>query len=286
MSEKKDNPELRDVLKGERITRKIHNHGMISLVDMMPRLVPKQQTADSAIVQAARVSYGEGTKKRSEDRSLIRYLMRNRHSTPFEMVEFKFHVAMPIFVARQWVRHRTASINEYSGRYSIMKPNFYRPGEVRGQDAQNKQGSGELVDDYLTIAEFGAYLNDAEELHGRYKGLVESGVSRELARIGLPLNMYTEWYWKCDLHNIMHFLSLRMDSHAQKEIRDYADAMFDILCSVVPITMEAFVDYRLKGMHLSRLEVEALASGEEIKTSNKRERDEFSEKLRRIRGES
>ncbi len=244
-----------------------YDHGFVALVDAMPRLVPAGQTADSAIVQAARVSYGHGTKKVSEDRGLIRYLLRHRHTTPFEMVEFKFHVSMPIFIARQWIRHRTANVNEYSGRYSIMPDRFYRPTleNVRKQSASNRQGGGERFmvggeapQEGRTAEEFLAFLDRTQALYQDYVKLTEQGVSREMARIGLPVSLYTEWYWKCDLHNILRFLSLRMDAHAQEEIRVYAGAMHDLIAPIVPHTMEAWHDYELEAMHLTRLEIEAI----------------------------
>jgi len=602
ISKIKNNASVSDLMEGaSRWEIKIHQHGFIALVDIMPRLVPVGQTADSAIVQAARVSYGEGTKKIRQDRGLIRYLLRHRHTTPFEMVEMKFHVCMPLFVARQWVRHRTAcltadtilhfdlpggidrrgnqlykltvgevferfkptenlgrpdkqrnpnfkrdrvqnmmlrsvdeatgevthtnivgiwesgckpiyrvemesgawakmsedhrcltpcgwkklreishhipaldkrfdfeleqdnnaeimiigpgrdtgvvprfnpiddstetwkpvvgwenhyevsdqgrvrrivggrgsrsfgrcktltpfhgharvslnrpgeqvtkqvhqlvmdafvgpcptghecihgdgnglnnrldnlrwgtpirnaqdrvrdgattrlmvrpekivkierlpdemtydlevsgphnfsanglvvhnSINEYSARYSIMPPKFYRPeiDGVRAQSGSNRQGSDGAVD-VGTAQDFLDFLDRCEALYPEYEQLVERGVSREQARVGLPLSMYTEWYWKCDLHNIMHFLSLRMDEHAQQEIRDYADSMFALIRPLVPLTAEAFIDYRLEGLHLTRLELEAIRNGQsQLDISNSREQAEFSEKLERM----
>jgi thymidylate synthase (FAD) len=269
-----------DVMQGaSRWETKVHKHGLVALVDVMPRLVPEGKTADSAIVQAARVSYGEGTNKITEDRSLIRYLLRQQHTSPFEMVEFKFHHVMPIFVARQWIRHRTASLNEYSARYSIVKDRFYRPvmSSLRQQSKTNKQGGTEPLDD-LTAAEFSQYL-DATETHFKdYQQLLDKGVARELARIGLPQNLYTEWYWKIDLHNLLHFLKLRMDVHAQLEIREYAKVMFDMIKPIVPMTIEAFEDYQLGAVTLTRLEVEALRSGAPLVTDNKREHAEWEEK--------
>ncbi len=258
---------------------KIHEHGLIALVDVMPRLVPEGQTADSAIVQAARVSYGEGTKRVNEDRGLIRYLLRHRHTTPFEMIEFKFHVVMPIFVARQWIRHRTANVNEYSARYSVVPDRFYVPTveNVRAQSTSNRQGGDELVD-VGTAQAFLDYLNKCQDQYAHYEQLLEKGVSREQARAGLPVNVYTEWYWKCDLHNTLHFLSLRMDAHAQQEIRDYANAMYALIKPIVPVTAEAFEDYRLGGVHLSRLELDSLRSGKPMDTTNKRERAEWESK--------
>ncbi|HMN94991.1 MAG TPA: FAD-dependent thymidylate synthase [Phycisphaerales bacterium] len=275
---------LVDVMGGAlRVELPVHEHGFIALVDAMPRLVPEGQTADFAIVQAARVSYGEGTRKVNEDRGLVRYLMRHRHSTPFEMVEFKFHIAMPIFVARQWIRHRTANVNEYSARYSIVPDRFYRPNveEIRRQSRTNRQG-GEGPVDAGTAERFLALLDRAEAGYRDYSALTEEGLARELARAALPVSLYTEWYWKCDLHNIFHFLSLRMDPHAQKEIRDYADAMFELIRPIVPVACEAFVDYRLDGMHLTRLEVEALRSCAPLASENQRELAEWTEKRRRL----
>ena len=257
----------------------IHEHGFIALVDAMPRLVPEGLTADSAIVQSARVSYGQGTKMVSEDRGLVRYLMRHHHSTPFEMVEFKFHIAMPIFIARQWIRHRTANVNEYSARYSIMPDRFYRPSidNVRKQSKSNRQG-GEGPIDAGTAEEFLQLLENAEANYQKYTELTEKGVAREIARAVLPVSVYTEWYWKCDLHNIFHFLSLRMDPHAQIEIQDYAKAMYELIKPIVPVACEAFEDYRLNSMHLTGLEIDAIRTGKPLATENKRETAEWQEK--------
>ena len=273
-----------DVMHGDaRWEIKVHDHGLVALVDSMPRMVPEGQSADQAIVQAARVSYGAGTKKINEDRGLIRYLLRHRHTTPFEMVEFKFHMAMPIFVARQWIRHRTANVNEYSARYSIVPDRFYRPTpeNVRQQSTTNRQGGEETID-IKTAEEFLTLLEDSEALYARYLDLTERGVARELARAALPVSVYTEWYWKCDLHNLLHFLSLRMDPHAQREIRDYATAMYQLIQPIVPITCEAFQDYRMNAMQLTGLEIESLRTGEPIATSNKRETAEWEAKKERL----
>ena len=275
---------LRDVMGGaSRWTIPIHEHGFIALVDAMPRLVPEGQTADSAIVQSARVSYGQGTKMVSEDRGLVRYLMRHRHSTPFEMVEFKFHIAMPIFIARQWIRHRTANVNEYSARYSIMPDRFYRPDieNVRKQSKSNRQG-GEGPIDAGTAEEFLKLLESAEANYAKYLDLTERGVARELARAVLPVSVYTEWYWKCDLHNIFHVLSLRMDPHAQIEIQDYAKAMYELIKPIVPVACEAFEDYRLNAMHLTGLEIDAIRTGKPLATENKRETAEWEAKKARL----
>lgn len=275
---------LVDVMNGAaRWEIKVHDHGLVALTDVMPRLVPEGKTADFAIVQAARVSYGQGTKQVNEDRGLIRYLARHRHSTPFEMVEFKFHHVMPIFVARQWIRHRTANVNEYSARYSVVKDRFYKPtlDNVRQQSASNRQGGEEPIDG-TTAQEFLSYLDQSEKQYEQYEALMAKGVSRELARIALPVSVYTEWYWKCDLHNTLRFLSLRLDPHAQQEIRDYATAMYDLIKPIVPIATEAFVDYDLEGMHLTRLEIDAIKSGGAIATDNKREAAEWEAKRARL----
>lgn len=286
---------LVDVMHGcARREIRVHEHGFVALVDAMPRLIPEGQTADSAIVQAARVSYGQGTKKINEDRGLIRYLLRHRHTTPFEMIEFKFHIAMPIFVARQWIRHRTANVNEYSARYSILPDRFYVPDldRVRKQSKANRQG-GEATfdtsdaDEVRTAEDFLSLLHDVEALYPKYLDLTNRGVSRELVRTALPVNMYTEWYWKCDLHNILRFLSLRLDEHAQQEIRDFAQAMHDLIAPVVPLTMEAWHDYATEAMHLTRLEIDAvrgLAAGGDgsLDCENSREQREWATKREKL----
>jgi thymidylate synthase (FAD) len=273
--------EYKDILDGkERIQVDIGNHGFIALVDVMPRMVPVGATADYAIVQAARVSYGQGTKTPSDDKSLIRYLMRHRHSTPFEMVEMKFHVSLPMFIARQWIRHRTANVNEYSARYSVVPDAFWRPEDARAQGSSTKQTgegvAGEEAQDLLDKA-----LEKAESCYLDYENLIKAGVCREQARAILPVSAYTQWYWKCDLHNIFNFISLRIDKHAKQEIRDYAQAMFDMVKMVFPISSEAFEDYRLGAMQLTRLEVEAISSGStQINSSNKRESEEWHAKMK------
>lgn len=271
---------VHDVMGGAaRLEVKVHDHGLVALCDVMPRLAPVGKSADFAIVQAARVSYGEGTKQVNEDRGLIRYLARHRHTTPFEMVEFKFHHVMPIFIARQWIRHRTANVNEYSARYSVVKDRFYhpKPENIRQQSTSNRQGGDAPVDD-LTAQQFSAYLDKLETDYAEYEKFMQKGVAREMARIVLPVNIYTEWYWKIDLHNLFHFLSLRMDAHAQQEIRDYANAMFELIRPIVPIAAEAFLDYNFGGMHLTRLEIEAIRSGKALGTENKRETAEWEQK--------
>ena len=222
--------------------------GFVRLVDSMG--------GDDAIVQAARVSYGKGTSKVSQDRGLIRYLMRHRHTTPFEMVEFKFHCKMPIFVARQWVRHRTANINEYSLRYSQARDEFYYPDpeHIQFQSALNKQGrTGEVpVELKQKVQDY--FKEISERSFAIYSELNEAGVARELARSVLPVNLYTEWYWKNDLHNLLHFIGLRSDSHAQYEIRVFSDAMDQSVKAVAPFAWEAYQDYVVKGMRFSRIE--------------------------------
>lgn len=264
---------------------KVLDKGFVRLVDLMGD--------DSSIVQSARVSYGKGTKSVNEDEGLIRYLMRHRHTTPFEMVEFKFHCRMPIFVARQWIRHRTANVNEMSGRYSEMPELFYQP-EVSlctTQSAQNKQGgSGEKVEDAVSLAE--SFAQGQERSFAEYQRYLASGMRRELARINLPLSLYTEWYWKIDLHNLLHFLELRLDQHAQYEIRVYAEAMAKMVKENLPLTWKAFEDYALQSVRFSRLELDELRrliEGEgldlqqiERNISNKRERGEFLEKLKKL----
>ena len=259
---------------------KIHEHGFVRVVDTMGD--------DAAIVQAARVSYGKGTKTATDDRGLIRYLMRRWHTTPFEMCEIKLHVKLPVFIARQWIRHRTANINEISGRYSIMEDQFYVPelSAIKPQSNANKQGrDGELPEQTAramqeTLRQSGEMAFQVYgELHTGwpwadiagdpwldYEGRPDipvphdgqQGMSRELARINLPLSTYTEFYWKIDLHNLFHFLRLRADPHAQQEIRDYADAICNFVSSWCPAAYEAFVDYRLEAETFSRMEMEAL----------------------------
>ena len=222
--------------------------GFVRLVDSMG--------GDNAIVQAARVSYGKGTTKKSQDRGLIRYLMRHRHSTPFEMVEFKFHAKMPIFVARQWVRHRTANINEYSLRYSEARDDFYFPDldNIKFQSSINKQGRGKDVSQKIKEKVLKYFKEISKRSFDMYDELNNDGVARELARAILPVNLYTEWYWKNDLHNLLHFIGLRSDSHAQYEIQVYSDAMSLSVKNVAPYAWEAYKDYRISGMYFSKLD--------------------------------
>tara|TARA_B100000965_G_scaffold280081_1_gene237903 strand:+ start:213 stop:1172 length:960 start_codon:yes stop_codon:yes gene_type:complete len=222
--------------------------GFVRLVDSMG--------GDDAIVQSARVSYGKGTSKVSQDRGLIRYLMRHRHTTPFEMVEFKFHCKMPIFVARQWVRHRTANINEYSLRYSEARDEFYfpDPDHIEFQSTLNKQGRMGEVDEDLKKKVQAYFKEISDRSFEIYCELNEAGVARELARAILPVNLYTEWYWKNDLHNLLHFIGLRSDGHAQYEIRVFSDAMATYVKEVAPFAWEAYQDYVVNGMRFSKIE--------------------------------
>ena len=233
--------------------------------------------SDAAIVQAARVSYGAGTKSVSNDRALIRYLMRHKHTTPFEMVEFKFHIKAPIYVARQWLRHRTASVNEMSARYSIVDTGFFLPEELRKQATSRGQG-GEEPYGPGSDALLRKQKASCDLAFHTYDELIKKGVSRELARAHLPQNTFTEFYWKIDLHNLLHFLQLRIDDHAQKEIRDLAKQVYDLIKPIVPVTCEAFEDFRLGSVTLSRLEVEAIKNGK-CEVPGQGENQEFHEKL-------
>ena len=237
------------------------DHGFVRVVDYMGD--------DTAIVQSARVSYGKGTKKISNDKGLIKYLMRHWHSTPFEMCEIKLHVKLPIFIARQWIRHRTANVNEYSARYSILDKEFYIPSleNLASQSQVNKQGRAESLSPEEANKVITLLKNDAEQTYRNYEVMLNEnsegetlddgsmGIARELARMNLTLNTYTQWYWKIDLNNLLHFLALRADAHAQYEIRVYADIILDIVKKWVPVTYEAFEDYRVGGTQLSAKEI-------------------------------
>ena len=269
------------------------DHGFVRVMDYMGD--------DTAIVQAARVSYGTGTKKINQDAGLIRYLLRHKHTTPFEMCEIKFHLKMPIFIARQWIRHRTANVNEYSARYSILENQFYIPSPetLAAQSTKNHQGRGE---EQLDNAEkkwvIDTLTQDAHQCYEHYEALMNSradgsvidpsrkGIARELARMNLPINIYTQWYWKIDLHNLLHFLHLRADPHAQYEIRAYAEVMLSLVKQWVPIAYEAFIDYRAQSYTLSRQGldiIQRLLKGEKLSQENsgmsKREWDELAEKF-------
>ncbi|WP_312930918.1 FAD-dependent thymidylate synthase [Agrobacterium cavarae] len=264
------------------------DHGFVRVVDYMGD--------DSAVVQAARVSYGRGTRQVSEDRGLISYLLRHWHTTPFEMAEIKLHVKMPIFVARQWIRHRMANVNEYSARYSILDREFYIPApeQLAAQSVQNRQGRGNVVGPAEAERILELLKEDSQRSYDHYLDMLNhdetgkpidenrQGLARELARMNLSLNFYTQWYWKTDLHNLMNFLRLRADAHAQYEIRVYADVILDVLKRWVPLTYEAFREHRLDAATFSGEGVKALRrmlSGEKVEHSDtamsKREWDEF-----------
>jgi len=246
-------PTLRTVSEGaEKHLYKVHevlDHGFIRLIDYMGD--------DGAICQAARVSYGKGTKSVQNDEGLIRYLMRHWHSTPFEMCEVKFHVKLPVFVARQWIRHRTANVNEYSARYSILDREFYIPerAALAAQSTINNQGRGAPLSDAEAARVLEILKSDAARCYDHYEEMIseesKQGLARELARMNLPMNIYTQWYWKVDLHNLFHFLRLRADSHAQYEIRVYAEAIARVVADWVPAAWKAFEDYRMGGVTLS-----------------------------------
>ena len=234
------------------------DHGFVRVIDYMG--------SDEAIVQAARVSYGRGTKTIREDRALIRYLLRNSHTSPFEMAEIKLHVKLPIFVARQWIRHRTANVNEYSARYSILDNEFYIPKSsgLAAQSRNNRQGRGDELTEAEARSARALLRAEARRTYSAYQVLLNrderdkpidpsrSGLARELARMALPVNLYTQWYWKIDVYNLLHFIELRADDHAQQEIRAYADVLLNVLRKWMPLTFEAFVDYRLQAVTLSR----------------------------------
>jgi thymidylate synthase (FAD) len=271
------------------------DHGFIRVIDYMGN--------DAAIVQAARVSYGKGTKQVNQDAGLINYLMRHKHTTPFEMCEIKFHLKMPIFVARQWIRHRTANVNEYSARYSVMDKEFYIPKveELAAQSSVNHQGRGETKLSEQEAARVIEILKqDSEQCYSHYQELMNQdengnvlneenqGIARELARMNLPINIYTQWYWKIDLHNLLHFLHLRADGHAQYEIRIFAQKMLDIVAQWVPIAHGAFMDHRAnattisgKGMEVVRRILKGEKLTQEDSNMSKREWSELMEQLER-----
>lgn len=249
------------------------DHGFVRVVDYLGD--------DGAVVQAARVSYGKGTKKQQDDKGLVRYLMRNGHTTPFEMAEIKLHVKLPIFVARQWIRHRTANVNEYSARYSVLDREFYVPRreQLAAQSKSNRQGRGGVLDNEEADKVLHLLRTDAERAYEDYQWMLNEdadgyerdskrkGLTRELARINLALSTYTQWYWKVDLHNLMNFLRLRADTHAQYEIRCYAHEILQVLNRWVPLTFDAFLEYRLNAVTLSRTAVEVikrLIAGERV----------------------
>lgn len=255
---------------------KVHDHGFVKLVDTMPR-----ENLDDSIVEAARVSYGDGTKSSRSSEGLLRYLLRHWHTTPFEMVEFKFHIKMPLFVARQHLRHRMASVNEMSARYSVVPDQYFVPQEYRVQSQVNKQSSeGRLEGSDALRGEVSSWCEHAFEI---YQLALDEGCSRELARCHLPQSTYTEFYWKINLHNLMHYLQLRMEPGAQQEIQDYARAIFKLIEPLVPLTMKAFMDFRVNSMQLTGPEITRITagdlSGEGLSPGEKRE---FIDKLKKL----
>jgi len=246
---------------------RVLDKGFVRLVDYLG--------SDQRIVQAARVSYGDGTKTSREDRGLIHYLLKNEHTSPFEQVILTFHCKMPIFVARQWVRHRTARLNEISGRYSIMKDDFYvpEPEQMRFQSTNNKQArSDQALEDGDAGAMISEMVEDQTEVYQHYLGMIDKGLAREIARNNLPLSLYTEWYWQIDLHNLFHFLRLRLDAHAQYEIRVYAEALAKCAKAVAPMAYEAFMEHTVGAVKFSKAECEALAArlhGNEVELTGK-----------------
>ncbi|MCY4006907.1 MAG: FAD-dependent thymidylate synthase [Rhodobacteraceae bacterium] len=262
------------------------DHGFVRVVDYLGN--------DSSIVQAARVSYGAGTKKAHDDEGLIRYLMRHRHTTPFEMCEIKLHVKLPIFVARQWIRHRTANVNEYSARYSILDKEFYipSPDNLAAQSTGNAQGREQLLPPDEAESVIATFREDAATAYNHYEELLsdegKTGLARELARMNLPANIYTQWYWKTDLHNLFRFVALRADAHAQYEIRVYAETIGQIIGQWVPLAWSAFTDYEIGGAHLSAAQLNCLRrmlDGEDVSQQDSgmspREWREFNEILKK-----
>ena len=271
-----------DIMKDKVISKSVHNLGFVRLVDVMPRLISDGETGDNSIVNAARVSYGKGTSKVSNNEDLIRYLYRNYHTTPFEMAEVKFHVKCSIMDARQWFRHRTGSFNEISGRYSVMKDEFYEvePSMVKLQSKNNKQGRNTDNIDMDTLIEFVNTMNKSRKIYSDYKSIIDKGIARELCRLSLPLSLYTEFYWKTNLWNLLRFLRLRNDDHAQYEIRSYAKAIEEIVEPFFPFTFRAFNDYERNSIKLSRVDLDEMRFGDCIK--NKREKAEFDEKMKKL----
>ena len=249
--------------------------GGVRLVDTMPRIIEKDSIGlDSAVVQAARVSYGAGTKQVSGDKSLISYLLQHQHTTPFEMVDFKFHIKAPIFVTRQWMRHRAGTFNEISGRYSEIQAEWYEPEAPRSQSLVNKQGSGKaMISTY-----WDEYMEGCENQNKLYNEVLDEGVAKEIARIGLPQSMYTEFYWKVNLHNLLRFLYLRSHNTAQQEIREYAEVIKDMITPLCPSTMEAYENHVENSITLSKKEIECIRDLKEFKGTN-REKAEYLTKI-------
>ena len=260
----------------------VGNNGFVKLVDILPRVIPDEQMhmlCDYAIVEAARVSYSGGTTVKNTDKALVKYLLKNAHTTPFEMVQFKFHIKAPLFVIRQWQRHRMSSYNELSARYSVIEDSFWLPENLRTQGTVNKQGSGETLlesDSLINLMK-----NHQSKSYKLYEDLLSQGVSRELARTVLPLSINSEFYWKIDLHNLLRFINLRSDHHAQYEIRMYSDAIMKIVKNYCPVSIEAFEEYTLESMRLSKTEIECIRDGS-VPTDSKSSVVEYTEKINKL----
>lgn len=271
---------------------KVLDHGFVRMVDCMPRMIPsgsEKLRCDYAVAEAARVSYGGSSKTEEEDIRLVRYLLRNKHTSPFEMVKFKFHLKLPIFVQRQLIRHRTANVNEISGRYTQLSDEFYEPPSIRGQSKSNKQGSSseplEMTDNLS--CSYRDYMKTNQQVYELYNTLLDNGVAKELARICLPQNIYTELYWCIDLHNLLHFLGLRSSAHAQYEIREYANAIEKLIADLCPVTISAYREYFIGSVTFSTKELalirEYINSGNISSVfASKREETDFYEKIKLI----
>jgi thymidylate synthase (FAD) len=268
--------------------KKLWDKGFVRLVDHMPYKIQPPLYCDEAITQMARISYGEGTKKLSSDKALIRYLMKNHHTSPFEAVEFKFHMKIPLFVERQLIRHRTASVNQISGRYSILPSDYYVPKTVRTQSTLNKQGSEGCLDekgdksDFMIASYFRESCKNIEKHNFYEKIIARHNVSREVARIILPQNIMTELYWKIDLHNLLHFLHLRQDTHAQQKIQDLANAIYNIIREFCPFSTQAYMDYRVNALQFSAQEILCIREFTTRYLSSKREVREFQDKCNKL----
>lgn len=255
--------------------------GFVKLIDCMPRVIPIEARplgCDSAVVQAARVSYNTGLKDFDSDKKLIRYLLKNQHTSPFEMVKFKFHIKAPLFVCRQWFRHRMGNFNEVSGRYTLLSDDFYKPIKVSSQNKVNKQMSNNdnLLNNNEIKEKFNCYINHDEQLYQKYQDLINLGVSREIARIGLPQNMYTQFYWSIDLHNLLNFIKLRDSNYAQYEIKEYAKSIRELVKELCPVTLEAFEDYNEGKITFYKYELEN-------RFNNEKEKNEYLDKLNKIK---
>jgi thymidylate synthase (FAD) len=283
---------MKDIFIGKKLQINCLDLGFVRLIDSMPRLIPdKEDGMDYTIAEAARCSYKRKTKTKTNDEELIRYLMRHNHTSPFEMIEFKFHCKMPIYIAREWIRHRTASVSELSGRYSKMPEEVNIPDNFRKQSQVNTQGSEGSMDKCENESTRNLMQFHAQDTFELYNKFLDEGMAREQARIVLPLSTYTEWYWKIDLHNLLHFLDLRCDNNAQKEIQIYANAILELIKPMVPWTIEAWEDYSpyREGMLLTKFEIQSLkeiiknkSQYYDISIDNKIERKEWEEKVKKL----